>query len=147
MVILPQKRTIFLVVFAGILFSGCKWDTTGSSLESFDYRLRDIWVATEDPPQRPPWETPWETGQLKITNNTITITGYVRPFNSGYTKDFPFDGYSEKTSSDGKRDIGTLCIEIIGGPKIVYYELLHATNGDILAVGTGSSQEQFRRKQ
>jgi hypothetical protein len=135
---------IFALVL--LIFSGCDWD--GTTFGSFDDDLRGNWVSTRDPGYSPEW--PFgkeEQGRLVITYNTITITGSVLPFNTGYTKTVALEGYSEKTESFGyAREKGTLFIEDIGGLKSVPYELLHAPNEDVLAVGTDSNKETFKQE-
>jgi hypothetical protein len=135
-----MKKSIGIIALIIILFSGC--DIDESLLENFDSDLRGTWVSTRTFEW---WETV-ETGKLVITYDTITITGYVLPLNSGYIKNTELDGYSEETSSDGNTAKGTLFIKDIGGLKSVPYELLHADSEEVLAVGIEPTLEKFKRE-
>ncbi|GHV80153.1 hypothetical protein AGMMS49944_19440 [Spirochaetia bacterium] len=135
-----MKPGIGIFALVLLIFSGCGWD--GTAVENFDYDLRGTWVSTRTLGW---WETEGK-GKLVITYDTITITGSVLPFSTGYTKGVELEGYSEETSSDGVTERGTLFFKDIGGLKSVPYELLHAAHEDVLAVGTVPNLETFKRE-
>ncbi|GHV74432.1 hypothetical protein AGMMS49940_17340 [Spirochaetia bacterium] len=143
-----MKPGIGIFALVLLIFSGCGWDET--AVENFDYDLRGTWVSIREPDW---WETE-EKGRLEIGYDTIKITGSVRPFNTGYTKGFNLQGYSEESSSDGGgisyEKKGTLFIKDAGSVKSVPYLIWRTgTYGayvDMLTInpsGTDLNKETF----
>jgi hypothetical protein len=138
-----MKKAYAIYVIAVLLFASCDLDS-GGNFGFFDYDLRGTWSYFEEA-QSWPWND--RSGTLVITMDSLKISGDVRPFKSGFTKDVALKGYSEETSSNRDRTLGNLFVQDRGTwQEGVPFNLWKTgDNETILTIGTGSEQDTLKR--
>ncbi|MHC6202451.1 hypothetical protein ACYULU_04565, partial [Breznakiellaceae bacterium SP9] len=87
-----------------------------------------------------------QQGRLVFDYDSITISGSVRPFDSGYTKGIALQYYLEETSAGDDEKRGTLFIRDSGSLKSVPYLFWRAAHENMLTIGTWPNEEKFRRE-
>jgi hypothetical protein len=136
-----MKKLFIVCIVAVLSFSSCDGED-GDNSGFFDSRLRGTWSYFEEA-QDWPWDND-RSGSLVITMDSIKITGDIKPLD-GFTKDTALKGYSEKTSSNSDRTLGSLFIQDRGTWQDgVPFNLWDSANEKLLTIGTGSEQQTLK---
>jgi hypothetical protein len=137
-----MKKLFIVCIVAVLSLYSCDGDE-GDNSGFFDSRLRGTWSYVDEGDTDWSWDD--RSGSLVITMDSITITGDIKPL-SGFTKDTALKGYSEKTSSNSERTLGSLFIQDKGTWQdgVPFNLWQTANNEQVLTIGTDSETETLK---